>query len=136
MATWRLGEAGLKTKKLPAKYKPGFLREFDRRTKLYPILNEAYQEVMSDMGGEESLSHVQICLAERFVFLEFVLRGIELKIAQYPKKSHVLIGRWIQGLNSLSGLAKTIGLKRKARQITDLATYVKKERTAWTSSNP
>ena len=108
---------------LPTKYEAGFLRDFDRRTEVYQLLNTAYQEVISDMGGQEGLSHVQVCLAERFVFLEFVLRGIEQKIAANPKKSSTLLGRWIQAINSLSGLAKTVGLERRAKKV-NLKSYI------------
>ena len=109
---------------LPAKYEAGFLKDFDRRTEVYQLLNGAYNEVVSDMGGIEGLSHAQICLAERFVFLEFVLRGLEQRIAKNPKKSEVILSRWIQALNSLTGLAKTIGLQRRAKKIPSLQRYV------------
>ena len=114
-----------KRMKLPDKYKAGFLREFDKRSSTYSLLNSAYQEVMSDMGGTENLSHVQVCMAEKFVFLEFIIRSIEQRIANNPKKSDELLGRWIQGLNSLCGLAKTIGLERRRKSVANLQEYVK-----------
>jgi hypothetical protein len=120
---------------LPRTFTPGFLKDFDKRTELYQLLNTAFQQVMSDMGGEGSLSHVQICLAERFTFLEFTLRAIEHKMAHNPKKADDLFSKWIYGLNALQGLAKTIGLKRKAKRVVDLKLYVdqqkkkRKERT-------
>lgn len=110
---------------LPAKYEAGFLKDFDRRTELFQLLNGSYQDVITDLGGVDGLSHVQVCLAERFVFLEFVLRRIEARIATEPKKAAKFIGRWIQALNSIVGLAKTIGLERRAKTITSLQTYVK-----------
>jgi len=113
-----------KRMKLPDKYKANFLREFDKRSATFALLNTAYQEVMDDMGGQQVLSHVQICMAEKFVFLEFILRNIEQRIANNPNKSDELLGRWIQGLNSLSGLAKTVGLERRAKQVVSLKKYV------------
>lgn len=109
---------------LPDKYEAGFLREFDKRSVAFALLNTAYQEVMSDMGGQAGLSHVQVCLAERFVFLEFVLNAMEQKIALNPKESEGLLGKWIQAINSLSGLAKTIGLERRRRSVVNLQEYV------------
>ena len=117
-----------KPMKLPAKCEAGFLKELDKRSVTFAQLNTAYREVMSDMGGQEGLSHVQVCLAERFCFLEFVLRGIELKIAQNPDDSTLLLGRWIQGLNSLSGLSKTIGLERRAKKVVNLKEYVAEQK--------
>jgi len=113
-----------KRMKPPNKYESGFLQKMDKRSISYVELNTAYQEIMDDMGGTEALSHVQVCLAERFCFLEFILRTIESKIATNPKKSEYLLGKWIQGLNSLSGLAKTIGLERRRKSVVNLQDYV------------
>ena len=110
---------------LPAKYTAGFLAELDGRTKVFELLREAHSEILQDLGGENNLSHVQRCLVERFVFLEMVLRNIEAKIATNPKESAEMLSRWIQGLNSLSGLAKTIGLSRKGKKIASLQTYIR-----------
>ena len=114
--------------KVPAKYEPGFLVRLDGRLEATKILNSAYDEVTADMGGMQNLSHVQLCLAERFVFLEYVMRRLENRIANNPKKSAVLLSRWIQGLNSVSGLAKTIGLERRAKKIDSLESYVKERK--------
>lgn len=108
----------------PIKYETNFLAKLDKRTDAYHLLNNSFQDIMSDLGGGESLSHVQKCLTERFVFLEYVLRTIELRIASAPKKSTKLISRWIQALNSLVGLGRTIGLERRAKKVVNLAAYV------------
>jgi len=118
----------VKFMKPPKRYEAGFLAKMDGRTEAYQLLNGAYQEVVSDMGGVESLSHVQICLAERFCFLSFVLRSIEFRIVSEPKKSAKLIGRWVAALNSLVGLAKTIGLERRAKRVANLKTYIEGKR--------
>jgi len=110
---------------LPAKNTPGFLQDIDGRTKIYELLREAHSEILQDLGGEDNLSHVQRCLVERFTFLEFTLRSIEQKIASNPKESAEMLSRWIQGLNTLSGLAKTIGLGRKGKKVASLQTYIR-----------
>lgn len=111
-------------KKPPKKYEVGFLAKLDKRTEVFALLKNAFDEITSDMGGAENLSHTQICLAERFTFLEFVLRGLEQQIAENPKESSIILSRWVQGLNSLTGLSRLIGLERRARKI-NLKTYVK-----------
>ena len=116
----------LKVSTPPKRYKAGFLKELHHGCIAFRSMNTSYEEIMSDMGGEDGLSHVQVCLVERFVFLEFTLRQIELQIAKDPRKSEAKIGGWIQGLNTLIGLARTIGLHRKAKQIQSLQSYVKK----------
>jgi|GEM_PF-2040353 len=115
-------------KKPPKRFETGFLAKLDKRTEIFQLLKTAYDEITSDCGGAENLSHVQLCLAERFTFLEFVLRGLERQIAENPKKSETILSRWIQALNSLTGLAKTIGLERRAKKIANLQTYIKERK--------
>lgn len=110
---------------LPARFEPGFLRALDHRTSLAQRLHTAYDNIVSDLGGMDGLSHAQLALIERFVFLECQMQHWEALIAAEPKKSTELLSRWIQALNSLNGLAKTIGLKRKLRDARTLDAYVK-----------
>jgi hypothetical protein len=113
---------------LPDKYAAGYLKNLDKRTVLFETLNNAYVEILQDLGGKESLSHLQLSLVERYVFLEHILQRLELKIAKSPKKSAELLGGWVQGLNSLLGLSKTIGLKRNPKQVMNLKNYIKNEK--------
>jgi len=110
--------------KPPIKYEQNFLAKIDKRTDAYQLLNSSYQEVMSDLGGAEVLSHVQRCLTERFCFLEYVLRMIELRIAKEPNKSIKWVSKWVQATNSIIGLSKTIGLERRTKKVVNLKAYV------------
>jgi len=88
-------------------------------------LKFSYIELISDLGGQENLGVVKRTLAEKFVWLSAILQGIELRIAEGGKKDQAeLLGRWVQGLNSLSGLARMLGIERKRRMV-DLKAYVK-----------
>lgn len=118
----------IKLMDIPKKYKVGFLQKMDGRTEACKMLRSSFNEILSDLGGSESLSHVQLCLVERFCFLEFVLRRLEYKIANEPKQSSKLLARWVQSLNSLVGLGKSIGLERRAKKIDSLQSYVKKHK--------
>ena len=113
----------------PDKYQKNFLQKLDRRSKVHAALSTSYDSVMDDLGGSDSLSHVQLCLVERFVFLEYVMQTLEQRIAREPDKADELLGRWIQAINSLSGLAKTVGLERRAKTIESLQSYVKTKKT-------
>ena len=116
-------------KKVPKKYQANFLAKMDKRTEVYQVLNNSFQEIMSDLGGKDNLSHVQVSLCERFCFLEFVLMSIEKQITECKRKqAQALIGRWVQGINSLSGLAKIIGLERRAKKVESLQSYVQKKK--------
>jgi hypothetical protein len=113
-----------KLKSLPAKYKAGFLREMDLRTELAQRLNDAYTEIIDDLGGGNALTHVKSAMVERFVFLESVVQGLEAQIANKPQEADALMGRWVQSVNALIGLAKTVGLERRLRKATDLRAYI------------
>jgi len=120
-----------KIMRLPDRYKQGFLKDFDERTQAFQLLMAAYEEILVDLGGAENLTHIQIALVERFVFLEFAMRILEKRIAENPKKTAALMGKWVQSVNSLSGLAKTLGLHRRKKQIeSSLKTYVGKKKKA------
>ena len=112
-----------KRQTLPAKFEPGFLRDFDRRTEIYQRLAATYDEIVTDAGGEHEIPHTKLALIDRFVFLEATLQTWEREIATNPKAAEHLVSRWIQGVNSLQGLAKVIGLKRRPKTV-DLKAYV------------
>lgn len=105
---------------LPAKFKVGFLSTLDRRTDLAKSLRSNRNAIVEDAGGPDEIGHVKNALVERFVWLEAILQSIEQEMAggQIDK-----LGTWIQAVNSLSGLAKTLGIERKQRTI-DLKTYL------------
>ncbi len=83
----------------------------DSRTQLAKSLQASYKAIAEDVGGGETVSHVKSALIERFVWLEAILRDIEQDLAKGEADK---LGRWVQAVNSLSGLAKTLGVERKA----------------------
>jgi hypothetical protein len=113
-----------KLKQLPEKYKAGFLREMDLRTELATRLRANYEEIIDDLGGGNAQTHVKLAMIERFVFLESVVQSLEAQIANNPKEADGLMGRWVQSVNALTGLAKVVGLERRLRKATDLRAYL------------
>jgi hypothetical protein len=114
--------------KIPHKFQRGFLGNFDQRTVIYQHLNDGYLEIMDDLGGKENLTHIQISMVEKYIFLEFMIRYLEQRIAQNPKKTK-LLGRWISAVNRLSGLANILGLERRARPVeSNLKIYMKEKK--------
>ena len=113
----------------PTRYESYFLAKMDKRSRAYQILSDSFNEITNDLGGAESLSHVQLCLVERFCFLEFILRMKELRMAESTNgDKDKNFGSWVQSLNALVGLAKTIGLTRVPRHIESLQTYIKQHK--------
>lgn len=99
---------------LPAKFKTGFLAELDKRTALAQTLRANYDNIVTDVGGEAEVGHVKAALIERFVWLEGILQTIEHEMVSGATTKTEAIGRWIQAVNSLSGLAKVLGVERKS----------------------
>lgn len=97
---------------LPDKFKAGFIEEMDGRTDLKKRLSATFNGVAGDAGGVVSLPYARLCLCERFAFLEEFLRQMELKLVEDPVANADLLGKWVQAVNSMNGLAKTIGMPR------------------------
>jgi hypothetical protein len=105
---------------LPVKFKPGFLSLLDGRTDLAKGLRANRDAIVADAGGPEEIGHVKNALVERFVWLEALLQSIEQEMANGAIDK---LGVWIQAVNSLSGLAKTLGIERQQRTV-DLRQYL------------
>jgi hypothetical protein len=102
-----------KPQSLPAKFKTGFLSALDGRTDLARALRANYQELVADLGGPDELGRVKRALVERFVWLEAILQTIEHELVSGEIDRSEALGRWVQAVNSLSGLAKVLGVERK-----------------------
>ncbi len=99
---------------LPTKFRSGFLASLDNRTGLAKALRATYDAVVADVGGPAGLSRVKASLIERFCWLDATLQTIEHEMAAGTIDRAEALGRWIQAVNSLSGLAKVLGVHRTA----------------------
>ena len=96
------------------KFSAGFLSALDGRTELAKALRANYDAIIEDIGGLSEVGHIKASLIERFVWLEGILQSIEHEMATGTTGKTEAIGRWIQAVNSLSGLAKVLGIERKS----------------------
>ncbi|MGC1274345.1 MAG: hypothetical protein WBC44_11615 [Planctomycetaceae bacterium] len=103
-----------KPQNLPTKFRTGFLSGLDKRTDLAKSLRANYETIVEDLGGRDDLSHVKAALVERFVWLEAILKTIEHDLVTGDIDKAEALGRWVQAVNSLSGLAKTLGIDRRS----------------------
>ena len=101
-----------KLRELPAKFEPGFMSRMDGRLAVAQKLQAGFNEIVSDLGGPDDLSHLKRSLAERATFLEHVIRVFECEYVE-GKVAKDEIGSWVQATNALTGLAKTLGIDRK-----------------------
>lgn len=102
---------------IPEKYAPDFMDRLDKRTVLGRSVLERYGAVMSDLGGEETLSTVKRSLVRRFTWFEVMLEGIECRAAA---GEDIDIGSWTQLTNSWLGIARMLGLERVQRPVESL----------------
>lgn len=109
---------------LPSEFRPRFLDTLDGRTQTARVLRQRLAEIQSDLGGADQLSYAQRSLARRAVWLEAWIETQEANAADGEK---IEIGQQVSALNSLIGILKTLGLERKASQVPDLATYLKRK---------
>src|SRR5262245_26361411 len=103
-----------KPAELPAKFAPGFVGTLDGRSLLARALRQRFEAIASDLGGEGELSALKVSLLERLVWLEAMLSKIESDLAGTTDAKAVseILSRWIQAVNSFTGIAKTLGLER------------------------
>jgi hypothetical protein len=106
-----------KVQSLPEKFRAGFLAALDGRTDLAKALRANYEQIVADVGGREDVGHVKSSLIERFCWLEAILQALETDMAKGAIDKAEALGKWIQAVNSLSGLAKVLGVDRKAKSM-------------------
>ena len=94
---------------------------------MFKRLQSNFNEIVEDVGGHNALSHAQLALIERFVFLETFIRNMEYQIAMDPKGQSATISRWIQAVNSLQGLARAFGLGKVQKRAIDLQAYIEEQ---------
>ncbi len=116
---------------LPGTYVAGFLQTFDQRSVLFSELNGAFVEILDDLGGTASLSHLQRGLVERYVFIEFMVRNLERRMLQDEAIARKLFRRWRTAAGTQLSLAKTLGLEKRVSQSNlSLKSYIKTSKQA------
>jgi hypothetical protein len=134
-----------KTTQLPAKYRPDFARGMDGRYALPRALKRARATIVADLGGESTLTYLQLSLVDRTVFREAVIADLERQYSDAreaemesleagdaddlerartaAKLAADVLAKLDQSTNSYLALCARLGLKRRAKTV-DLQTYV------------
>jgi hypothetical protein len=100
--------------------------EIDRRTVAYRRFVGIRDAIYSDCGGKDRLSEVRLQLIDRFVT---VCAWAETQDAIALSGGAVDLDLYARVIGHARRLAETIGLDREARDVTDLATYVRGKAT-------
>ena len=104
---------------LPARFRPGFAWQLDRRSKVVREVAADLVELWQDLGGYETLSKQQHMLCERIVFIRRRVLAFESAVmaGKEPPFEH---GAYSNLANVLVGYLRTLGLERKARTVRSL----------------
>jgi len=128
--THKSGETKLLT--LPKKYKRDWLGRFDKRTVIYQHLDNSYQELLADQGGEDQCSHIRKSLNQKYIWLEFMMKELENRIAQRVaenKSPGELMNSWLFAAQRLNSLAHRLGLAKRAKMVeSSLSEYIGRRR--------
>jgi hypothetical protein len=100
---------------MPVKYGQDFAALMDGRTRLGREVRDRYSALVSDLGGNESLSHAQQSLCRRAIWLELTVEHEEARIAD---GAGIDIAPHVALVGSLLNIYKALGLKRHARDVT------------------
>jgi hypothetical protein len=106
---------------LPDDYTSDFVDKIDKRTKVARALLDRIQVIESDLGGSETLAHTRRSLVRRAVFLEALVESQELKLAAGQP---IDVGAYTQGINSMLGVYRLLGLERRQRPVRSLRDHL------------
>jgi hypothetical protein len=109
------GQRSSKVTELPARYSETLIEELDGRYRVTKELKDRAHAIFNDLGGLDTLSYLQRSLVKRYTFLEISHEQDEARLAR--GEADVDLGRHVQRLNSLIGLARTLGIQRRQKRI-------------------
>ena len=122
--TGKPGMQGTQPTTPPERFEPGFIARTDMRFALPKLLRERLRALCTDLGGEAALSYQERILAERLIHLEWQIGEWEV-LARDNKP--VDQARYLHAVNALNGLVRSLGLKRRAKEVPDLQTYLRQK---------
>lgn len=122
-------KAGKNAQTIPAEFFYGWLDSLDKRTAMAKELWERFVALTNDLGGADRLSYIQRSLCEFALWLEFWL-ALQARALAEGRLDDFDAGKWTQGLNTLLGLYKTLGLKRVARDVPELSEWLRNHKEA------
>ena len=112
-----------KYREIPDRFASGYLERLDGRTAIAVEMRARWQSMTDDLGGVDRLSYSQRSLVERALWIEHWIAQQERELAEGRIEAFDA-GRWTQATNSLLGLYRTLGIERRAKDVTDLASYI------------
>lgn len=109
----------------PAKYQENFINRMDERTEVYHNLDKAYQKTVSDLGGVDNLSRIELSLIERFIYIEMLLRKLEVEGQNGDEEK--FLERYIKLSNSLNSVSAKLGVSKRSISDSKLKDYLQEQ---------
>ena len=97
------------------KLRPLTLADIDRRTRAYQAAERLLAELIADLGGEGRASAGEREIAQRAAVLGAMIEDIE---ARYLRGEAIGLGDYLAATNAQRRLLATLGLERRARNVT------------------
>ena len=109
--------------KLPRRFRRDFLMDLKGSERLALTLTADLRAIESDKGGVEEMSYAEQTLAQRAVWLAEVLRSHERRVAAGQP---VELGMYVRGIQVLTNLHKTLGIRRRPKAAEGLHEYMRR----------
>lgn len=109
------GQASDKATAIPRKYSDDYLSTMDQRTSTVRALKSRYKQLKSDLGND--VSYQQNSLMKRVIHLEGVIETTEQALMNGEQ---INFNQYLNSINSLTGLLKTLGLHRRKPPVKSL----------------
>lgn len=104
---------------IPCEFRPRFWADSDARLAVVRCIKRRYELLKDHAGGDESFQRDLLC--QRLAFISIILETQEVRAAE---GGNLDLGAYVQAVNALQGLLKTLGLERRVKQAGDLHAYV------------
>jgi hypothetical protein len=119
-------------RQMPVRYHEDFASVMDGRSRLARAVRDRLEALISDLGGEDALSHAQISLCRRAVWIELMVEHEESRIAE---GSGVDVQPHVALVSSLVSIYRVLGVKRQARQAR-LSEYLQRSKSTLLEGSP
>lgn len=99
---------------LPAKYGSDFVATLDGRFRLSREVHRRLQTLIADLGGEGTMSHAQISLCRRAIWLELMVEHEESRCGE---GQGIDIEPHTKLVTALLSIYRALGVKRQCREV-------------------
>jgi len=104
---------------MPGKFSPRFWEDSDSRIGVVKLIRRRVELLKAHAGGHESAQRDLLC--QRCAFVSLILETLEVEAAEGKGLD---LGSYVQGVNCLQGLLRTLGLEKRVKSAGGLQAYL------------